>query len=137
MKRTGVVLNCRFKMLCFCQYVSAAHDSSHLDVWTFTGLEISKRLFLFRFCVYKVSTTEEELSMRCVCFTQNLCCHKHTILKFLLIWGYPFLGRNSDGDGAQINSDSIVSLEMKLRMCFLSNPECSYIVCKQLGSNGC
>ena len=41
------------------------------------------------------------------------------------------------GDGEQINSDLNVSLEMKLRMCLLSDSECSYTVCRQLGSNGC
>ena len=39
--------------------------------------------------------------------------------------GLPILGRNSGGDGARINSNSIVSLEMKLRMCLLSDLECS------------
>ena len=97
-----------------------------LDVWTFGDLEMSERLYLFRFCFYNVSITEEEVSIRCVCLIQNLCCHKHTIVKFLLILGYTFWGRNSGGNGARINSDSIGSLEMKLRMCLLSDPECSY-----------
>ena len=80
---------------------------------------------LFVLYFFKVWKTEEELSVRCVCLTQNLCCHTHTTQKFLLILGYPFWRRNSGGDAARINSNSIVSLEMKLRLCLLSDPECS------------
>ena len=100
---------CRLKLLCFCRCVGAVHDLSHLDAWTFGDLEISKRFYLFRFCFHKISITEEDLSMRCECLTQNLCCHKHTIMKFLLLLGYPFVGRNSGGDGARLNSDNEVA----------------------------
>ena len=125
---------CRIKMLCFCQCVGAVHDLSHLDVWTLGDKDISKRLYLFRFCFYRVSTTEEELSLDALCVT-----HTESVLSQAYDYEVSpdLVGRHSGGDGARINSDSIVSLEMKLRMCLLFDPECSCIVCSQLGSNGC